>query len=214
MNSPDDLNQPHDPQPRVVSRPGEPGVNAYRLLTSIVLPRPIAWVSTLGADRVGNLAPHSFFSVASANPAVVSFTSVGHKDTLANVVATGEFVVNVVSTAQLAECNGTSAEVAASVDEATLLGIAMEPSEVVRPPRVVGSPASIECTLHSTVEVGDSVIVLGLVQAITIQERVLRDGRVDARELDPLSRLGGHQWGTLGPIHDVRRPRPEDVLPS
>lgn len=61
---------------------------------------------------------------------------------------------------------------------------------------------------------GDSVVVLGLVQAITAQERVLREGKVDARSLDPLSRLGGHQWGTLGEIREVRRPRPEDVLPQ
>ncbi|WP_109472680.1 flavin reductase family protein [Ornithinimicrobium cavernae] len=202
------------PSPRVVYRPGEEGVNAYRFLTSIVLPRPIAWVSSVGTDGVGNLAPHSFFSVASAVPPVVTFTSVGRKDTLANVVATGEFVVNVVSAAQLEECNATSAEVGPSVDEAALLGIAMEPSAVVRPGRVAGSPASIECTLHSTVDVGDSVLVLGLVQAITVHERVLRAGRVEARELDPLSRLGGHQWGRLGEIHDIRRPRPEDVLPG
>lgn len=200
--------------PRAVFRPGDEGVNAYQLLTSVVLPRPIAWVSTLGADGVGNLAPHSFFSVASAVPQVVSFTSVGHKDTLANVLATGEFVVNIVTAAQLEQCNGTSAEVAASVDEAALLGIAMEASATVRPLRVAGSPASVECCLHSTVPVGDSVVVLGLVQAITVQEQVLRAGRVDARALDPLSRLGGHEWGTLGQIHSVRRPRPEDVLPT
>ncbi|MCK0113453.1 flavin reductase family protein [Ornithinimicrobium sp. F0845] len=199
--------------PRVVYRPGEEGVNAYRLLISVVLPRPIAWVSSLDAHGVGNLAPHSFFSVASARPPVVSFTSVGRKDTLANVLATEEFVVNIVSTELLEACNGTSAEVPPAVDEALLLGIELEPSAVVGPPRVVASPASIECTLHATVEVGDSVVILGLVQAITVQGRVLRDGRVDARSLDPLSRLGGHQWGTLGEIREVRRPRPEDVLP-
>ena len=201
------------PPPRVVYRPGEAGVNAYGLLTSIVLPRPIAWVSTIGSDGVGNLAPHSFFSVASARPPVVMFTSVGRKDTLANVLATEEFVVNVVSAAQLDQCNRTSAEVEPSVDEAALLGIVMEPSTMVRPARVVGSPASIECALHSTVEVGDSVLVLGLVRAITVQEQVLRHGRVDATLVDPLSRLGGHQFGSLGAIHEVRRPRPEDVLP-
>lgn len=199
--------------PRVVYRPGEEGVNAYGLLTSIVLPRPIAWVSSLGADGVANLAPHSFFSVASADPPVVSFTSVGRKDTLANVLATEEFVVNIVSTALLEACNGTSAEVDPDVDEAALLGIAMEPSTVVTPPRVVDSPASIECTLHSTVEVGNSVVVLGLVQAITVQERVLRGRHVDAVALDPVSRLGGPQWGTLGEVRSIRRPRPEDVLP-
>lgn len=206
--------QPVTPAPRRTFRPGQEGVNAYGLLTSIVLPRPIAWVTSVSADGVGNLAPHSFFSVASAAPPVVMFTSVGRKDTLANVLATEEFVVNVVSTPQLEQCNGTSAEVGASVDEAELLGIELEPSEVVAPPRVAGSPASIECTLHSTVEVGDSVVVLGLVQAITVADRVFSGRHVDAQLLDPLSRLGGHQWGTLGEIHAIRRPKPEDVLPG
>lgn len=166
------------------------------------LPRPIAWVSTLSVDGVGNLAPHSFFSVAAATPPVVTFTSVGRKDTLANVLATEEFVINVVSTDQLVECNGTSAEVEPSVDEAALLGIAMEPSSVVRPPRVAGSPASIERSMHSTVEVGDSVIVLGLVRAIT----PFRSGCCARGASTPRSWIRSVGWAAASGGHPRRDP--------
>ncbi|EKA62756.1 hypothetical protein B277_01025 [Janibacter hoylei PVAS-1] len=121
---------------RTVFDPTDPGSHAYGLLTSIVVPRPIAWISTLDADGVGNLAPHSFFTVVSAHPAMVSFTSVGRKDTVRNVVATGHFVVNLV-TEDLAElANASSAPFAPEVDEAQTLGVRLEPSAVVPvPPR-------------------------------------------------------------------------------
>lgn len=204
--------QDTSPTARVVLRPEDPDVNAYAMINSLVVPRPIAWVSTLDGEGVGNLAPHSFFSVASSAPLVVCFTSVGRKDTLANVLATGEFVINVVSTPQIVECNTTSAMLPSSIDEAALVGVGMEPSETVAPPRVAGSPASIECTLHSTVEVGNSVLVLGDVRAMTIRTEVMKDGAVDVLALDPLARLGGTEWSSLGAIHNASRPDPEDVL--
>ena len=128
---------------RTVFDPTDPGSHAYGLLTSIVVPRPIAWISTLDADGVGNLAPHSFFTVVSAHPAMVSFTSVGRKDTVRNVVATGHFVVNLV-TEDLAElANASSAPFDPEVDEAQALGVQLEPSEVVPVPRVADSATSI-----------------------------------------------------------------------
>ena len=139
---------------RTVFRCDDPEVNPYRLLTAVVVPRPIAWVSSLGDDGVGNLAPHSFFSVACASPPIVSFTSVGAKDTLANVLATGEFVVNVATRPLLEQVNSSSAPFGPEIDEAARLGIALEPSDLVAPPRVAASPASIECALHSTLELG------------------------------------------------------------
>src|SRR5699024_6886036 len=149
------------PEERRVFTPDTPGVNAYALLTALVVPRPIAWVSSLGADGIGNLAPHSFFTVASARPPVVQFTSVGVKDSLRNVRATGEFVVNLASRDLLDLVNGSSARFDPDTDEAQALGIAMEPSLKVAPRRVAASPASIECTLRATYDVGDSTIVLG-----------------------------------------------------
>lgn len=191
----------------VVLRPSEPGVNAYALLTSIVVPRPIAWVSTVSAAGVGNLAPHSFFTVASAKPPVVQFTSVGAKDTLRNVRETGEFTISLASRALLAEVNASSATYDAEVDEAHELGIAMAASAVVAPPRVAGSPASIECRLHDTIDVGDSTIVLGSVVAVTVDPDALVDGRPALDRLAPLSRLGGDEWGLPPEVVRVARPR-------
>lgn len=184
----------------------------YPLLTALIVPRPIAWISTVDADGVVNLAPHSFFSVAAAHPPVVCWTSVGHKDTLANVRATGEFVVNVTPRWLLEAVNDSSAPFPTGVSEPDRLGLALEPSEVVAPPRVVDSPASMECRLHSQTEIGDSVHVLGTVVAVTVRDEALVDGRPDVDRLAPLARLGGNLWALPGETVEVRRPRRvEDV---
>ncbi len=191
---------------RTVFRSDDPDVNVYRLLTALVVPRPIAWVSTLSADGVGNLAPHSFFTVSCANPPIVQFTSVGDKDTLANVRATGEFVVNVASRPLMDLVNDSSAGLEPDVDEAQALGIETEPSLLVSPRRVVASPASLECTLHSTVELGDSTLVLGNVVATTVRTEALVDGHPAMEHLQPVSRLGRDEWGL--PPQVVRLTRP------
>src|SRR6476661_6834871 len=197
---------------RTVFRAEDPEVNPYRLLTALVVPRPIAWISSLDADGVGNLAPHSFFNVACANPPIVSFASVGGKDTLANVEATREFVVNLASEPLMRQVNDSSARFGPEVDEAEALGIALEPSDLVAPPRVVDSPASLECVLHSTHELGDSTLVLGRVVAITVQSEVLVDGHPAMERLRPVSRLGRDEWGLPPEVVSVQRPqRPEDV---
>lgn len=197
---------------RTVFRTDDPAVKAYPLLTALVVPRPIAWISTLSVDGIGNLAPHSFFSVACANPPIVSWTSVGHKDTLANVLATREFVVNLANLPNLDAVNHSSAAFAAEDDEATSLDIAMEPSELVSPPRVASSPASLECTLHSMIELGDSFLVLGTVVAITVDEDALVDGHPDMAHLQPVSRLGKDEWGMPPEVRATPRPRrPEDI---
>jgi flavin reductase (DIM6/NTAB) family NADH-FMN oxidoreductase RutF len=189
------------------------GAGAYALLNSLVVPRPIAWISTLSADGIGNLAPHSFFSVACAEPPIVSWTSVGRKDTLANVLATKEFVINLATLPDLERVNATSARFDPGHDEASALGIAMEPSERVAPPRVVSSPASLECTLHSTIELGDSVLVLGTVVAVTVDEDAMDGDHPDFAKLQTVSRLGVNEWGLPPAVRAVDRPdRPEDVL--
>jgi len=197
---------------RTVFRIDDPDVKPYPLLTALVVPRPIAWISTLSVDGIGNLAPHSFFSVACASPPIVSWTSVGHKDTLANVLATGEFVINLATLPQLDLVNHSSAAFPPEDDEASSLDIAMEASELVSPPRVAGSPASLECTLHSTLELGDSTLVLGTVVAITVDEYVLVDGHPEMGRLQPVSRLGRDEWGLPPQVHATPRPRkPEDI---
>lgn len=198
---------------RTVFRCDDPEVNPYPLLTALVVPRPIAWISTVDAAGVGNLAPHSFFSVACANPPIVCFTSVGEKDTLANVLATGEFVVNLASLPMLDLINNSSARFSSDVDEAQALAIALEPSITVAVPRVVDSPASIECRLHSIHELGDSTLVLGDVLAFTVRDEALVDGRPDLARLQPVSRLGGSLWGLPPEAIAVTRPgAPGDIV--
>src|SRR5512144_477828 len=190
----------------------DPDVNMYRLLTAVVVPRPIAWVSTVSEDGVVNLAPHSFYTVACARPPIVQFSSVGRKDTLRNVVATGEFVVNLTPAPLLREVNNSAARFAPEDSEVEALDIEMEPSLGVRPPRVKASPVAIECTLHSTNELGDSTVVLGDVRSVSVADEVLVDGHPEYLRLDPLARLGKEEWALHAEVVSVPRPRrPEDI---
>jgi flavin reductase (DIM6/NTAB) family NADH-FMN oxidoreductase RutF len=191
---------------RVILRADDPQTEAYRLLGALVVPRPIAWVSSVDADGVGNLAPHSFFTVVSTRPPMIAFTSVGAKDTLANVQATGEFVVNLASAPLLEQVNSSSAPFPAEQDEAAALEIAMEPSALVAPPRVAASPAALECRLHRAIPLGDSVLVIGEVVAFSIREDALVDGYPEMERLQPLSRLGRDEWGRPPEVFRLQRP--------
>jgi len=192
---------------RVDFDPGELDALAfYRLLNSIVIPRPIAWVSSRSADGVDNLAPHSFFTVACTDPPIVQFTSVGHKDSLRNVEATGEFVVNFTPEPLFEAVNATSVNAPPDVSEFDWAGVVREPSLRVAPPRVADAPVAIECVLHDTLPIGYCAVVLGRVVHVAIAEDAMRDGRPAADLLRPLARLGGRQWSVLGEILEIDRP--------
>ncbi len=200
------------PTDRTVFDPASPDVNAYRLLTALVVPRPIAWVSTLDAAGRGNLAPHSFFTVASGRPPVVLFSSLGRKDTVRNIEATGEFVISFTSESLLEEVNASSAPFEHGDDEAVELNIATEASEVVGPERVAASPASIECRLERIVEVGNAFVVFGLVVAVTVRDEALENGHPAIERLRPVSRLGRDEWGRPPEVFRQTRPdSPDDV---
>src|SRR5215813_9696376 len=141
----------------------------YRVLNSVVVPRPIAWVSSTSAAGVDNLAPHSFFTVASVTPPIVQFTSVGAKDTLRNVRETGEFVVNFTPEPLFEQINETATDYPPEIGEFDAAGVEREPSLRVRPPRVTGSPVALECRLHEVVPVGDCFLILGQVVHIAIR---------------------------------------------
>lgn len=177
----------------------------YRLLTSVVLPRPIAWVSSRSAAGVDNLAPHSFFTVASTDPPVVQFTSVGRKDTLANVEATGEFVICLTPEPLFELINATGTDFAPGESEWDAVGLERETSERVAPPRVAASPVALECVVHATLGIGASTVVLGRVVLAVVDEAVLTDGRPDVALLRPLSRLGADEWGTAGDVRRIAR---------
>jgi flavin reductase (DIM6/NTAB) family NADH-FMN oxidoreductase RutF len=177
----------------------------YRVLNSVVVPRPIAWVCSRSAEGVLNLAPHSFYTVACVDPPVVQFTSVGRKDSLRNVEATGEFTVSLTPEWLFEQVNATGTDFPAGLSEAEEIGVELEASEVVGVPRVAQSPVAVECTLHSTVRLGDSTVVFGRVVHISAWESVVRDGRPRIAALKPLARLGGNEWSTIGEVKEIAR---------
>lgn len=186
-------------------RIGEPGLDAYRLLTALVLPRPIGWISTISDDGVGNLAPHSFFNIVSAEPPMVMFATVGRKDTVVNVEATGEFTVSIASEPMAEVINASAARFSPNIDEAESLGVAMAPASLVAPPYVAESPAHLECRVHQIVELPASYVVIGEVVHVSVADEVLTDGVPDVDKLRPLSRLGDTLWGlSPQPVHHDR----------
>lgn len=175
----------------------------YKILTSVVVPRPIAWVSTRSAAGVDNLAPHSFFTVSCVQPPMVQFTSVGKKDSLRNVLETGEFVVCLASESMFERVNATGTNFPAEVSEFAEVGLTPEPSATVAPPRVAQSPVALECRLEHALELGDSTVVIGRVSHAAIDSDVFetdtRGNSLPAIErLRPLSRLGHNEWATIG----------------
>jgi flavin reductase (DIM6/NTAB) family NADH-FMN oxidoreductase RutF len=177
----------------------------YRILNAVVVPRPIAWVCSRSSDGVLNLAPHSFYTVACVDPPVVQFTSVGRKDSLRNVEATGAFTVSLAPESLFEQINATGTDFPAGVSEAEVCGVRLEPSETVDVPRVALSPVAVECRLHSTVRLGDSTVVFGRVVHISAWESAVRDGRPRIEHLKPLARLGGNEWSTIGEVLEIPR---------
>lgn len=181
------------------------------LVKSILIPRPIAWVGTVDAQGVTNLAPHSFFTMASEEPPIVLFSSTTRKDTVANAEETGEFTVSLVSRPLFEAANQTSMPLAPELSEFAEAGLAEEASAVVAPPRVAASPAVLECTVEQILPVGTSFLVLGRVVHVAVDSDTLttRRGRTlpGADLLDPLARLGRNEWSALGDILTIDRPK-------
>ncbi|WP_026552687.1 flavin reductase family protein [Arthrobacter sp. H20] len=177
----------------------------YRLLTSTVVPRPIAWVSSRSAAGVDNLAPHSFFTIASVKPPIIQFTSVGRKDTLRNIEETGEFVVNLAPEQLFEQINATGTNFDPQVSEFDAAGLTREPGLTVAAPRVLESPVALECKLHLVQPIGDCLVVFGEVTHAAISEEVLDGDHPLMDRLKPLSRLGRDEWGTTGAVHTIKR---------
>jgi len=185
---------------------------------ALVAPRPIGWISTVSATGVVNLAPYSFFNAVSDAPPMVMFSSVGHKDTLRNLEATGEFTCSIASQALVDQMNLSSAMVASDISEFDLAGLASAPSLVVQPPRVAASPAALECRLWKTVELpggpagSGPIVVFGSVVAIYLDERFVTDGVVDTAAIRPLARMGYMDYAVVTPetTFTLNRPHVSD----
>ncbi|GAB3402804.1 flavin reductase family protein [Massilia agilis] len=187
----------------------------YFLLRDSVVPRPIAWVSTVSADGAPNIAPFSFFNVVSPYPPVLGFScgprGDNHagawipKDTYTNILATREFVVNIVPEQLMDEMVRTAADLAPGDSEFRYAGLAEAPSAIVKPPRVARAPVAYECKLYDIVDAGANKWIMGSVEYVHIDEAVYvgRKGEQDHR-IDLLERLETRPVGRLGRANYVR----------
>ncbi len=185
---------------------------------ALVVPRPIAWISSQSRDGVVNLAPFSFFNAMSEYPPVLCFGPGGRKpdraikDTRANIEETGEFVVNLATWDLREAMNQSSAQFPAGTGEMTQIGIEAAPSRLVKPPRVASSPVSFECRWFKTVELphldpqSANVAMFGEVIGIHIADDMIQDGRVDSLRHRPIARMGYSEYTSVDSKFSMRRP--------
>lgn len=188
----------------------------YEWMTCTILPRPIAWVSTLSPEGQTNLAPFSFFQGVCARPPTLLFCPANDrfgrpKDTLRNIEATQEFVVNLVPMALAESMNATAATLPYGESEFDRFQVASSPSKKVRPPRVTGAPVAFECRLDRIIQVGEGPIaghvVLGRILHFYVSDTVLADdGKPDPHKLDLIGRIGRNTYSKLGDVFSLDRP--------
>jgi flavin reductase (DIM6/NTAB) family NADH-FMN oxidoreductase RutF len=193
--------------------------NVYKLMVAAIVPRPIAFVSTIGADGILNLAPFSFFTAASADPPVICFAPMiravsardgGRKDTLRNIQATGEFVVNIVSEEFAGQMNICSTEFPPEIDEFQASGLTPVPSDLVRPPRVKESHVNMECRLLEIVDVSakplGGSLVLGQVLRFHVEDGWFDNYQIDPDRLRAIGRMGGATYTRTTDRFELVRP--------
>jgi flavin reductase (DIM6/NTAB) family NADH-FMN oxidoreductase RutF len=184
--------------------------DAYRLMISCIIPRPIAFVTTLSRDGVTNLAPFSFFNGVSSDPPVVSIAVAtkrdgSKKDTWRNIEETGEFVVNVVVAGLMDAVIIGARELPHNVSELELSGLQSAPSALVKPPRLAESPINLECRLLRIVEVEETGLILGRVVMVHAKDEILEGGRVDPRRLAFVGRMGDDLYCRVNDLFERKR---------
>lgn len=201
-----------------------PGLDTHGLprdpYKAVLTPRPIAWVSTLTGEGRANLAPFSYFNGVADDPPIIMIAPHGakvgrdeRKDTLANILKTGEFVVNFVSWELREAMNVTSGPYPATVDEFEKAGLEKRRSEIVAPPRVAAAPAAVECRFLNRTELPsndpdyDNGAVFGQVVGVHISDDILTDGRVDMTLFQPIARLGYADYAVVKETFRMRRPK-------
>jgi len=178
---------------------------------AIVAPRPIGWVSSVSKAGIANLAPYSFFNAIAEGPHYVVFGSGGLKDSLTNIEATGEFAINIATYDLREKMNLSSARVSADVDEFALAGLTPAPCRLIKTPRVEESPAALECRLYRIVPLPDDRgevqdwAIIDRVMGIHIDDRFVRDGRVNTAAMKLIARLGYSEYATVETAWRMRR---------
>jgi len=187
----------------------------YKLLTGTIIPRPIGWISSVSENGINNLAPFSYFNAVGDDPPHVMFsTGIGnntHKDTLKNVLATKQFVVNMVTEELVEQMNTTAQAVHADIDEFELAGVTPIASEKVKPMRVKESPINLECELvhHYFLEGhkhGGACVIIGRIVMMHFDDSVLSDNyKINMENYKPVSRLAGSHYSKIGELFSVKR---------
>ncbi len=188
----------------------------YKLMIGSILPRPIAFVSTLSTDGLANLAPFSFFTGITSQPPTICFSPTRRgndglkKDTLNNIEQTKEFVVNIVTEGIIEQVNDAATEFPPEISEFEQTGLTPVKSVIVKPPRVQESPISFECKLYKIIEIGPAeqgggFLVIGEIVLFHVDDALLENGRIDTGMLNPVGRLAGAEYTTLGRRFSLER---------
>lgn len=181
-------------------------VQAYKLLSGIVVPRPIAWITSRTSESVINLAPFSCFTFVSSNPPMLGFNvgerPAGAKDTTTNIKRTGEYVVNIADHTMIADVHKSSGDFAAHESEVDMLGLGTTPGDVVDCPRLSCVPVSMECRFASSTSFGrgKTQFIVGEVVVFHIRDDLYDNGKISTARLQPICRVAGPNYATLGPI--------------
>jgi flavin reductase (DIM6/NTAB) family NADH-FMN oxidoreductase RutF len=180
---------------------------------AIVAPRPIGWISSIGANGAINLAPYSYFNGVHSRPPMVMFASEGRKDSLEFIEETREFVCNLATWDLRGQMNQTSAPYPRGTNELEAAGLTAAPSRLVKPPRVAEAPCALECKWLQTVQLNgvdgkpvDGWVVFGQVVGVHIDERFIRNGLLDTAAMKPIARGGYHDYSVLTESFTMRRP--------
>ncbi|AFT69641.1 Nitrilotriacetate monooxygenase component B [Alloalcanivorax dieselolei B5] len=182
----------------------------YRLISGIVVPRPIAWITSQSLEGLVNLAPFSCFTFVSNSPLMVGI-NIGRKagrekDTARNIRALGEFVINIADWSMVEDVHASAVEYESHESEVESLGLAVMPSETIVPPRLMMTPISLECQLHSVTAYGNTgaEFFVGEVARVHIDDALYENGRIDTRVLQPVCRIAGANYATLGEIRELQ----------
>lgn len=182
----------------------------YKLITGVVVPRPIAWICSRSPEGVLNLAPFSAFTFVSTKPPLLG-VNVGRKagvrkDTGRNIRANGEYVVHIGDVPLVQAIHESAVEHAPDVSEVELLGLETAPSECIAVPRLAAPPIAMECRLHRAIEFGDTgaEFIVGEVLVFHVREGLLQGGKIDSAALDPVCRLAGPNYASLGRVISMR----------
>lgn len=182
----------------------------YKLLVGSVIPRPIAFVTSMSADGIANAAPFSYFNIVASDPPLLSVSIQSRagalKDTARNAIETEEFVIHVVDESNVEEVNKTAASLPPEESEISLTTLTLIDSEAVKVPSVKEAKVRFECRLEQAVELGGTRLLIGRVVRFVIDESIYDNGRIDPEALKPVSRLAGINYAKLGDIFPLKRP--------